>query len=94
MHNTLFIIVTHLDGGAFIRKLVVKFSYCVLTALMCGKIPFCKCDYRYWDILDDQDNFVVNIEIFLNALLHTSNPIGRPVRTTITLYSIERLKTK
>jgi len=34
MHNILFIIVAHLDGGAFIRKLIVKFSYCVFTALV------------------------------------------------------------
>jgi len=50
MHNTLFIIVAHLDSGAFIRKLVVKFSYCVLTAhnmYVCEKMTFCKCDYRY-----------------------------------------------
>jgi len=49
MLNTSFIIVAHLDGGAFIRKLirVVKFSDCVLTVLMCEKITFCKCDYRY-----------------------------------------------
>jgi len=33
MHDTLIIIVAHLNGGAFIRKLIVKFSYCVLTAL-------------------------------------------------------------
>jgi len=67
MHNTLFIIAAYLDGGTFIRKLTVKFSYCVLTALICEKITFCK------GILDNRDNFVVNIKIFLNALLHTSN---------------------
>jgi len=44
MHNTLFIIVAHPDGNAFIRKLIVKFSYCVLTALICEKITFCKCN--------------------------------------------------
>jgi len=47
MYNTLFIIVAHLNDGAFIRKLIVKFSYCVLTALICEKITFCKCDYKY-----------------------------------------------
>jgi len=73
MHNTLFITVTHFNGGVFIRKLIVKFSYCVLTTFLCEKITFHKCDYRYQDILDNQDNFAVNIEIFLNALLHTSN---------------------
>jgi len=72
MNNALFIIVAHLDGGAFIRKLVVKFSYCVLTALIRDKISFCKCDYRYRDILDNRDNFVVNIKRFLKALSHTS----------------------
>jgi len=56
MHNTLFIIVAHLNGGAFIRKLILKFSYSVLTALVCAKITFCKCDYRYRDILDNRDN--------------------------------------
>ena len=56
MHNTLFIIVGHLDGSAFL-------SYCVLTALICKTISFCKCDYRYQEILDNQDNLVVNIEI-------------------------------
>jgi len=40
MHNTLFIIVAHLDGGASIRKLIVKFSYCVITAFICEKITF------------------------------------------------------
>jgi len=42
MHNTLFIIVAHLDDGTFIRKLIVEFSYCVLdlTALICEKITF------------------------------------------------------
>ena len=34
IHSTLFIIVAHLDGDVFIRKLIVKFSYCVLTALI------------------------------------------------------------
>jgi len=34
MHSNSFIIVAHLDGDAFIRKLIVKFSYCVLTALI------------------------------------------------------------
>jgi len=69
MHNTSFIIVAHFNGSAFIRKLIVKFSYRVLTALICEKITY----YRYRGILDNQDNFLVNIEIFLNALSHTSN---------------------
>jgi len=51
----------------------LKFSYCALTALICEKITFCKCDYRYQDILDNRGNFVVNIEIFLYALSHTYN---------------------
>jgi len=55
------------------ENLIVTFSYCVLTALICEKITFCKCNYRYRDILDNQGNFVVNIEIFLNALSHTSS---------------------
>jgi len=42
MHNTLFIIVAHLNGDAFIRKLIVKFFYYVLTALICEKITFVK----------------------------------------------------
>jgi len=61
MHNILFIIVAHLDGGAFIRKLLVKFSYCVLTVLICEKITFCKCDYKYRDILDNQDYLQIYI---------------------------------
>ena len=32
-----------------------------------------KCDYKYWDILDNQDNFVVNTEIWFWALSHTPN---------------------
>jgi len=74
MYNTLFIIVAHLNGGAFIRKLIVKFSYCVLTALiLMWEITFVNVrNYRYQDILDIWDNFVVNIEIFLNALSYTS----------------------
>jgi len=67
MHNTLFIIVAYL--GDFIKKLIAKFSYCALTALICEKITFGKYDQRYQDILD---NFVVNIKIFLNALSYTS----------------------
>ena len=61
MQNTLFIIVAHLDTGAFIRKLAVNFSNCVRVALVCETITFC--NYRYRDILDNQDNFVINIEI-------------------------------
>jgi len=38
--HTVFIIVPHLNGGAFIRKLKVKFSYCVLTALVYQKFLF------------------------------------------------------
>ena len=60
MHNTLFIIVAHLDTGAFIRKLAVNVSYCVLIALICETITFCNVII---DILDNRDNFVVNIEI-------------------------------
>ena len=59
MQNT----VGYLGTGAFIRKFAVNFSYCVLTALLCETITFCKCDNRYRDILDNRDNFVVNIEI-------------------------------
>jgi len=40
MHNTLFIIVAHLDSGGFIRKLIVKFSYCLLIAHVCDKLLF------------------------------------------------------
>ena len=32
MHNVLYIIVTHLNGGAFIRKCVVNYD---LTAVVC-----------------------------------------------------------
>jgi len=74
MHNSYFI--HHCctsQWWCFYQKTYSKFFYCVLTALICEKITFCKCDYRYQDILDNQDNFVVNIEIFLNALFHTSN---------------------
>ena len=60
IQNTLFIIVAHLDTSAFIRKLTVNFSYCVLIALICETITFCKCDN---DILDNRDNFIVNIDI-------------------------------
>ena len=30
-----------------------------------------KCDYKYQDISDNRDNFVVNIEISSRALSHT-----------------------
>ena len=59
MHDT----VARLYTGAFIRTLTVNFSYCVLTALVYETITFCKYDNRYRDILDNRDNFVVNIEI-------------------------------
>ena len=51
--------------------LIVNFYYCVLTALICKTITFCKCDYQYRDILDNRDNFVANIEIYFLALSHT-----------------------
>ena len=38
MYNTLFIIVVHLNTCAFIRKLAVNFSDCVLNALICETI--------------------------------------------------------
>jgi len=41
MHNTLSIIVALLDGGAFIRKLIVKYSLIVfLLHLYAGKLLF------------------------------------------------------
>ena len=32
-----------------------------------------KCEYKYQDILDNWDNFVVNIEIWFRVLSHTPN---------------------
>ena len=49
---------------------IVNFYYCVLTVLICKTITFRKCDYRYQDILDNQDNFVAYIEIYFLALSH------------------------
>ena len=60
-------IVVHLDTGTFIKILAVNFSYCVHIALICEKI------YVIIDILDNRDNFVVNIEIQFLALSHTFN---------------------
>jgi len=57
MHNSLFIIVTHLDGGTFIRKLIVKFSYCVLTALICEKITFVNV------IIDIKISYIIEITL-------------------------------
>ena len=34
IHNTVFIIVTHLICGAFVRKCIVNYSYCDHTALI------------------------------------------------------------
>ena len=34
-----------------------------------------KCDYKYRDILDNRDNFVVNIEIWFRALSHSLRTI-------------------
>ena len=44
-HNTLLSIVTHLVGSTFLDA--VNFCYCVHTVLICKKITFRKCDYRY-----------------------------------------------
>ena len=71
MQNT----IAHLSTSTFIRKFAVNFSYYVLTALICETITFYKCDNRYRDILDNRDNFVVNIEIYFLTLSHTSNII-------------------
>ena len=32
IHNTIFIIVAHLNSGAFVRKCIVNYSYCDFTA--------------------------------------------------------------
>ena len=68
MHNTLFSIVTHLGGSVLF---IVNFCYCLLTAFKCKTFTFCKCDYRYRDVLDNQDNFVANIKIYFLALPYT-----------------------
>ena len=59
MSKTLFIVVAHFDGSAFLRltSLIVFLSHLYVRQLLC------KCDYKYQDILDNQNNFVVNIEI-------------------------------
>ena len=59
MNNTLFIIVAHFDGSAFLKltSLIVFLSHLYVRQLLH------KCDYKYRDILDNRDNFVVNIEI-------------------------------
>ena len=53
MHNTVFIIVAHLGG---ISKLVLLHSFCIY-------ITFHEFDYRYRDILDNQDHFIASIEV-------------------------------
>ena len=40
---------------------------------------FYKCDYKYWDTLDNRDNFVVNIEIWFWTLSHTPRSMHNTV---------------
>ena len=57
MNNTLFIIVAHF-------ALTVNFSYCVLIALICKDNYFINMIINIEiRILDNRDNFIVNIEI-------------------------------
>ena len=40
IHDTIFIIVAHLNSGAFVRKCIVNYSNCDLTALIYEIIIF------------------------------------------------------
>ena len=33
IHNTILVIVVHLNSGAYVRKCIINYSYCDLTAL-------------------------------------------------------------
>ena len=59
MHNVLFIIVAHLNKGAFITKCVVSYD---LTELVCKLLLRLQISSRV-DILDDRDNYLGNIKI-------------------------------
>ena len=57
--------ITHPNSGAFIQKCVVNYE---LTAVICKIITLVIARYR--DISDNQDNFLVDIEISFVLLSH------------------------